>query len=98
MALRPVSKLCGAEVVDAAGEKLGTIVELMLDGEGGAIVYAVMSYGGTLGVGEKLFAVAWERLTPVEEKFSLAIDRGKLDAAPGIDKDAWPTRPDALFG
>lgn len=97
MALVPTSKVCGAVVNDAAGEKLGTVTELMLDDAGGGIGYAVLSFGGTLGVGEKLFAVPFARLAPAGGGFTLAVDRAELEAAPGFDKDAWPTDADPLF-
>ena len=46
----------------ARGENLGKIEELMLDLETGRVAYAVLSFGGFLGMGEKLFAVPFEAL------------------------------------
>ena len=97
MALRPISKICGATVADDDGKSLGSIVEIMLDEAGGAVAYVVMSFGGTLGVGEKLFAVPWNRLRAKDDGFVLAVDPARLEAADGLDKDAWPTEADALF-
>ena len=53
--------LVGNIVYDANGEDLGDIKEIMLDMRSGSIGYAVLSFGGFLGLGEKLFAVPVER-------------------------------------
>lgn len=97
MALVPTSRVCGSVVTGRNGEKLGSIVELMVENGVGAIGYAVLAFGGTLGVGEKLFAVPFDKLQLVETGFSLAIDPQTLESAPGFDKDAWPVEPDPLF-
>ena len=84
-------------VNDAEGKPLGSIVEIMLEEGDGTVAYAVMSYGGTLGVGEKLFAVPWSKLDATDDGFVLKADRARLDEADGLDKDAWPTEADPLF-
>jgi hypothetical protein len=88
----------GGAVTNRAGEKLGSVCELMLDPKSGRIVYAVLSYGGMIGVGEKLFAVPWDAFGFDEASRSLLLDAtaAQLDAAEGFDKDRWPTeaRPD----
>lgn len=88
--------ICGASVKGPDGESLGSITELMIDTDSGAIAYAVLSVGGVLGVGEKLFAVPWRafQADPVSDEISLAIPREQFEALPGFDKDAWPTEPD----
>ena len=53
------STLNGDDVYNPKGEKLGSIKELMLDIENGKVCYAVLSFGGFLSLGEKLFAVPW---------------------------------------
>ena len=52
----------GDSVVNRAGESLGKIEELMLDLEKGRVAYAILSFGGFMGMGEKLFAVPFEAL------------------------------------
>lgn len=53
--------LMGDDVVNPRGEDLGKIEELIIDfGEGGRVAYAVLSFGGFLGMGDKLFAIPWE--------------------------------------
>jgi hypothetical protein len=69
---------------------------LVIDTRSGRIAYAVLSYGGVLGVGEKLFAVPWPALTlNVDKKmFVLSVDKDKLKNAPGFDSDKWPDMND----
>ena len=55
--------LIGDSVVNSAGEDLGDIKAIMLDVTTGRIAYAVLSFGGFLGVGNKLFAIPWTALT-----------------------------------
>jgi sporulation protein YlmC with PRC-barrel domain len=94
-----MSAICGAAVTGPDGEKLGSISELMVDSATGAISYAVLAYGGLLGVGEKLFAIPWRsfRIDPVGNRISLDAPQARLEALPGFDKDAWPTGPDPSF-
>ncbi|PUA18847.1 PRC-barrel domain-containing protein [Glaciimonas sp. PCH181] len=88
--------LIGNDVCNQAGEDLGDIKELMLDTRTGKVNYAVLSFGGFLGMGEKLFAVPWEalQLDPVNERFILNVDKDRLKSAPGFDKDHWPDMAD----
>ncbi|HET9908888.1 MAG TPA: PRC-barrel domain-containing protein [Anaerolineales bacterium] len=82
----------GEKVVNLAGEHVGNIKELMIDLDDGLIAYAVLSFGGFLGMGDKLFAIPWEALTINEENHSIILDVDKevLKNAPGFDKDNWP--------
>ena len=84
--------IIGDKVVNTAGEQLGSITELMIDLDGGLIAYAVLSFGGILGMGNKLFAIPWEALTLDAENhtFILDVDKEVLKEAPGFDKDHWP--------
>lgn len=84
--------IIGDKVVNTAGEHLGNIKELMIDLDGGLIAYAVLSFGGFLGLGDKLFAIPWEALTVDTDNHTLILDVDKevLKSAPGFDKDNWP--------
>ena len=86
------STLIGDKVLNTAGEHLGNIKELMIDLDGGLIAYAVLSFGGFLGMGDKLFAIPWEALTVDTDNHSVILDVDKevLKNAPGFDKDNWP--------
>jgi sporulation protein YlmC with PRC-barrel domain len=86
------SPLLGSRVKNMAGEDLGTLEEFMIDIEEGRIVYAVLSFGGFLGVGNKLFAIPWKALMlkPQENLFILDVDKERLEDAPGFNRDHWP--------
>lgn len=88
--------LCGDRVRNSAGENLGKIEELMIDLPSGRVAYAVLSFGGFMGMGDKLFAVPWSKLTVDEDnhEFVLDVDKRTLENAPGFDKDNWPDMAD----
>jgi len=88
--------LIGNDVVNAKDEDLGDIKEIMLDMRSGKVGYAVLAYGGFLGMGEKLFAVPWNALTLDTEKkrFVLGVEQDRLKDAPGFDKNHWPDMSD----
>lgn len=91
-ALMGADTLIGDDVYNHEDEELGDIKEIMLDMRTGQIAYAVLSFGGVLGMGDKLFAVPWERLTldTVNKRFLLNVDKDLLKNAPGFDKNNWP--------
>jgi sporulation protein YlmC with PRC-barrel domain len=91
--------IIGDNVRNSAGEDLGRIEELMIDIEGGRIAYAVLSFGGFLGLGDKLFAIPWQalRLVTDEHRFVLDVDKSVLEHAPGFDKRNWPDMSDPMF-
>jgi len=86
------SKLIGYSVKNKQGEEVGEIEELVINSQDGRIAYAVLSFGGFLGMGDKLFAIPWKSLTPIPEQqsFSLDIDKEKLAETPGFDDTNWP--------
>lgn len=94
------STLQGDRVVNSAGEDIGKIDEIMIDTPTGRIAYAVLSFGGFLGMGDKLFAIPWSRLALDEDnkRFLLNIDKDTLKQAPGFDKDNWPDMTDRTWG
>lgn len=97
--LMSASTLTGDDVVNHKAEALGSIKEIMLDMRTGKVDYAVMSFGGFLGMGDKLFAVPWSALTldTVNKRFVLNVEKDRLENAPGFDKDAWPDMADATW-
>jgi sporulation protein YlmC with PRC-barrel domain len=88
--------LTGNDVVNAAGEDLGEIEHIMLDVPSGRIAYAVLSFGGFLGMGEKLFAIPWHalKLDVANKCFILDATVEQLQNAPGFDKGQWPSMAD----
>lgn len=93
------STLSSDDVYNTSGEKLGSIKELMLDIESGQVCYAVLSFGGFLSLGEKLFAVPWKALKvdTVNKRFIMDADEDRLKKAPGFDTDHWPNMADATW-
>lgn len=91
--------LVGNDVYNQKDESLGDIKEIMLDMRNGNVSYAVMSFGGFLGMGEKLFAVPWKALTLDTERkrFVLNVERDRLKGAPGFDKEHWPNMADQTW-
>ena len=89
--------LQGDKVVNHANEDLGTIEDIMIDVQRGSVAYAVMSCGGFLGLGDKLFAIPWSALTLDAERrcFVLDADKERFAKAPGFDKDRWPAMADS---
>lgn len=90
------SSITGDGVRNSQGEELGTIKDLMIDLQSGRIAYAVLSFGGMMGFGDKLFAVPFSALSvcPDEHKFKLDVDKERLERAHGFDKDNWPDMAD----
>jgi len=100
---RPVlsaSTLAGDSVRNSSGEDLGKVDEIMIDIPSGRVAYAVLSFGGVLRMGNKLFAVPWSLLAVDEDEkcFILDVDRKTLESAPGFDKDNWPDMADTNWG
>jgi sporulation protein YlmC with PRC-barrel domain len=95
------SKLIGLHVKNAAGEKLGTVDDFVMDVSSGKIAYVAMGVGGVLGIGEKLFAVPYGALTIAHDKdemsFILDTTREKLQKSPGFDKANWPDFADPTW-
>ena len=93
------SSINGTKVLNPMGDHLGSIEDLMLHTDSGDIAYAVLSFGGFLGMGDKLFAIPWEALTIDTEDHSIVldVDKEKLERAPGFDKDDWPSTADSTW-
>src|SRR5689334_25266423 len=94
------STICSDHVKNSAGEDLGKIEDLMIDLDSGRVAYAVLSFGGFLKMGNKLFDIPWEALKvdSVNKEFILHVDKSCLENASGFDKDNWPNMADPSFG
>ena len=97
--LMGANTLIGNDVYNQKDENLGDIKEIMLDVRSGRVSYAVLSFGGFLGMGEKLFAVPWSALTldTQNKRFTLNVEKDRLESAPGFDQDSWPNMADASW-
>ncbi len=93
------STLIGDDVVNRQGESLGQVVDIMINLDRGDVDYVVLSFGGVLGIGDKLFALPWQSISVDTENhnFVVDVDRERLENAPGFDKDHWPNTGDEEF-
>lgn len=91
--------LIGDNVHNHNAESLGDIKEIMLDMRNGKVAYAVLAFGGFLGIGDKLFAVPWSalKLDTANKQFVLNVSKDRLKEAPGFDKDSWPDMADPTW-
>jgi sporulation protein YlmC with PRC-barrel domain len=98
-ALMGAATLIGDDVCDKEGEFLGVLKEVMLDMRTGRIAYAVLSSGGLLSLGTKLFALPWRalRLDTSNRCLVLDVKKESLADAPGFDPDRWPDLEDPTW-
>jgi sporulation protein YlmC with PRC-barrel domain len=86
------AEVVGYTVKNSAKENLGKIEEIVIDKVSGQVRYVALSFGGILGLGDKLFAFPWKSISysPQEECFILNVDKEQLNEADGFDKENWP--------
>ncbi len=96
-----VSTLESLKVHNRSGENLGKIKDLVVDARTGKISYAVLDFGGFLGIGDKWFAVPWHAFkyeaSNNEEHLVLDVSKDRLKNAPGFDSSHWPNMADPSF-
>lgn len=99
MSMLSASTMTGTSIKNPGGESLGDIKDLMIDLISGRVAYAVVEFGGLLGIGAKLFAVPLKALRQDAENkcFVLDADKDSLDRATGFDKDHWPDFADRTW-
>ena len=72
-----VEKIIGSRVLNMKGENLGVIKDIVVDIDTGRILYAVLDFGGFLGIGSKLFPVPWKSLAALPSEGIFFLDRSK---------------------
>ena len=85
-------KVEGTDVYGAGGESVGTIERVMIDKISGKVAYAVMSFGGFMGIGEDYYPVPWSQLTYDTSLggYRTNITKEQLDRAPKYsDSTGW---------
>jgi len=103
------SRVTGTAVFNPAGERIGHVDDLSIHKVSGQVIYAVMSFGGFLGVGERFHPVPWSMLEYDLDKngYVVPLDKAALEAAPSLDRaqleslgagDAWRTRLFDYYG
>jgi sporulation protein YlmC with PRC-barrel domain len=88
------SKVNGTTVYNTAGERLGSVYDVMLDKISGRAEYAILSFGGFLGIGEKYHPLPWDQLKYdiLRSGYVVSLDRSRLDSAPAYSASevgAW---------
>ena len=80
------SRVTGTPTFNAAGEKIGHIQDLSIDKVSGQVIYALLSFGGFLGFGEKFQPLPWAALTYHPEKggYVVSIAKTDLETAPSF--------------
>lgn len=92
------SRVIGTGVKDASGETIGKIEDVVLDKTDNSIMFAVVGFGGVLGIGEKFHPLPWAVLDydPEEEAYAVPYTRDQLKAAPS-DSIGELTKEDGHF-
>jgi sporulation protein YlmC with PRC-barrel domain len=82
------------------GDDLGKIEEVMIDMEMGRVAYAVLSFGGLLGLGSKWVPVPWDAvaLQPDEKVLLLKIEKEKIEKAPNFESSTLPELANRQWG
>ncbi len=85
-------KVEGTSVFNNAGDKLGSIDDLMIDKTSGRVQYAVMEFGGFLGMGTDRYPIPWNLLKYDTglDGYRVPLDKNKLEAAPKYPEDRVP--------
>ena len=85
-------KVEGTAVYDRQGNRLGSVYTVMIDKFSGQVAYAVMSFGGFLGIGERYHPLPWETLTYDTGQGGYVVDlsRERLEGAPSYGRDETP--------
>ena len=78
------SRVIGTSVYNTAGDSIGTIEDVMLDKMSNGIMFAVIGFGGFLGIGEKYHAIPWSALEYNTDKdgYVVPFTKEQLQAAP----------------
>ena len=94
------NKVEGTAVYDRKGERLGTVDHFMVDKRSGQVAYAVMSFGGFLGMGESNHPLPWRVLTydPGQGGYVVDLDRRQLEGAPSYTAQREPNWGDRQYG
>jgi hypothetical protein len=84
----------GVNVYDMKGKKIGAVDHLMIDKISGRVSYAVMSFGGFIGLGHSHYPLPWGALkyNTKLNGFETAVTEAQLKDAPAFSDDAWTDR------
>jgi hypothetical protein len=93
-------KVVGTAVYNRASEHLGSVHSIMLDKISGQVAYAVMSFGGFLGIGESYHPLPWRLLNYDVQQggYVVDLDRKRLEGAPSYAASETPNWADSSYG
>ena len=93
-------KVVGTPVYNRQGEHLGSVYNLMIDKISGQVAYAVMSFGGFLGIGERYHPLPWRVLKYDTRQggYVVDLDRRRLEEAPSYTPSNLPNWTDRTYG
>ncbi len=97
------SELTGMTVQNLQGENVGTVNDVVIEAQAGKVRYMAVSYGGFLGLGNKLFAVPWKSFKCQRDQDSekcqliINVQEQRMKTAPGFDQNNWPDFGDKEF-
>jgi sporulation protein YlmC with PRC-barrel domain len=94
------SKVNGTSVYNTAGDNLGSIYDVMIDKVSGQVSYAVLSFGGFLGIGEDYYPMPWSMLTydTGQGGYVVDIDKDRLEGAPSYGASEMNRWADPNYG
>jgi sporulation protein YlmC with PRC-barrel domain len=86
--LIPADRVNGTDVYDTHGDRLGKIEDVAIEKVSGNVAYAILSFGGVLGIGAKYHPVPWKALKYDEDKraYVVPLSKADLQKAPMIDE------------
>ena len=87
----------GTNVYNSAGDKVGSIDHLIIDKKSGQVRYAVMEFGGLLGMGTDRYPIPWNMLqyNTTKDGYVAPLDKAQLERAPRHAIDEIPNYDDA---
>ncbi|MEE3502882.1 PRC-barrel domain-containing protein [Acidiphilium acidophilum] len=94
------SKVNGTRVYNTQGDSIGSIYDVMINKRNGRVDYAIMSFGGFLGLGEHYHPLPWELLNydPRQGGYVVDLDRDRLEGGPSYATSAAPDWSDGVYG
>ncbi|WP_353212529.1 PRC-barrel domain-containing protein [Rhodovarius sp.] len=83
------SRVAGTAVYDLSEQRIGTIEDVMIDKLQGRVDYAVLGFGGFLGMDKKHYPLRWSmlRYNSALEGYQVKLDKTALDNAPTVEED-----------
>ncbi|WP_423603961.1 PRC-barrel domain-containing protein [Sphingomonas sp. MS122] len=89
----------GTAVYNRAGDRLGTVARFMVDKVSGQAEYAVLSFGGLFGIGNRHYPLPWRALTYEPDKGGYVVDvtKDQIEGAPGYDAEGEEPKYDSAY-